>query len=313
MRALVALATVAALVVSGSVAAHADTGVGKADAVADLVADAAPVEADTVAPVEGPSGDLAVSGGMADVVVPSDADGVVAVTAQSRSGAAVQIDIGLPDEVSAGNAVVAHDGTVVYAGEAETDIAVQATGDGVRVQTILRNPNAPAEFTYTFDGAVPELNTDGSVALTIPGENGSTLLVGEIAAPWAVDANGEPVPTRYRVEGTELVQEVDHHRDAFAYPIVADPSYSIGRYIYIRYSRAEVKRIAPYAWTNRFQALFCLAIPNIVGAGACAIAVDQWASSIASAVVNAANRNRCFEMRYTLIGGAPVGWNSYAC
>ena len=39
---------------------------------------------------------------------------------------------------------------------------------------------------------------------------------------------------------------------------------------------AEVQRIAPYAWTSRFQALFCLAIPNIVAAGACAIALDQW-------------------------------------
>lgn len=262
-------------------------------------------------------GDLAAATAAgAQVVVPADASGQVALTGGLTNGQSVRVALDLPEEVDAGAAVIARDGTVVYPSEDSTDVAVQTTDEGVRVHTILRDPSAPTEYTYALEGVLPELNADGSVSLTIAAEDegeGAILVVGAIAAPWAVDANGNAVPTRYRVDGATLVQEVDHLAGNYTYPIVADPSVSLGRYIYVRYSKAEVQRIAPYAWTSRFQALFCLAVPNIVAAGACAIALDQWTTSIANTVVSAARNNRCVEVRYTLIGAAPVGWNSYAC
>jgi hypothetical protein len=43
------------------------------------------------------------------------------------------------------------------------------------------------------------------------------------APPWAWDADGRDVPTRYIVEGDTIVQEVDHAGGDYAYPIVADP------------------------------------------------------------------------------------------
>lgn len=284
---------------------------------AQLIADAAPVDATLTTPVETTGGDLAAATAAgAQVVVPADASGQVALTGGLTNGQSVRVALDLPEEVDAGAAVIARDGTVVYPSEDSTDVAVQTTDEGVRVHTILRDPSAPTEYTYALEGVLPELNADGSVSLTIAAEDegeGAILVVGAIAAPWAVDANGNVVPTRYRVDGATLVQEVDHLAGNYTYPIVADPSVSLGRYIYVRYSKAEVQRIAPYAWTSRFQALFCLAIPNIVAAGACAIALDQWTTSIANTVVSAARSNRCVEVRYTLIGAAPVGWNSYAC
>jgi hypothetical protein len=48
--------------------------------------------------------------------------------------------------------------------------------------------------------------------------------LGVIAAPWARDANGRAIPTRYEIQGTTLVQVVDHRRPGVVYPVVADPN-----------------------------------------------------------------------------------------
>lgn len=45
---------------------------------------------------------------------------------------------------------------------------------------------------------------------------------GAVAAPWAVDATGQSVPTRYEIEGQALVQVIDFTA-ATAFPVVADP------------------------------------------------------------------------------------------
>ncbi len=51
-------------------------------------------------------------------------------------------------------------------------------------------------------------------------------MVAGVAPAWALDASGQPVPTRYRIEGTTLVQVIDHH--GAAYPVVGDPKYTWG-------------------------------------------------------------------------------------
>ena len=50
-----------------------------------------------------------------------------------------------------------------------------------------------------------------------------TQKVAEIATPWAVDANGDPVATRFELDGATLVQIVETNADT-AFPVVADPS-----------------------------------------------------------------------------------------
>ena len=85
---------------------------------------------------------------------------------------------------------------------------------------MLKNAGAPTE--YNFDNAVPpghtaEIQPDGSVIFY--DTNGTED--GGIAAPWAYDANQQPVPTSYTLNGTTLVQTVHHHDHA--YPILVDP------------------------------------------------------------------------------------------
>ena len=85
---------------------------------------------------------------------------------------------------------------------------------------VIDSPEASTE--YRFENAVPdgrtaELHTDGSVRFFDLDGNES----GGIAVPWALDANGAAVPTRYALDGTTLIQTVDH--EGAAYPVVADP------------------------------------------------------------------------------------------
>ena len=89
---------------------------------------------------------------------------------------------------------------------------------------LIDNREAPAE--YRFENAVPEgrtaaLHPDGSVQFFDSDGNES----GGIAAPWALDANGAEVPTRYALEGTTLIQTIDH--EGAAYPVAADPAWFI--------------------------------------------------------------------------------------
>ena len=42
-----------------------------------------------------------------------------------------------------------------------------------------------------------------------------------IATPWALDAHGVAIPTSYTLDGTTLVQTIEHA--GAAYPVVADP------------------------------------------------------------------------------------------
>jgi len=53
-------------------------------------------------------------------------------------------------------------------------------------------------------------------------------MVGYLLTPWAFDAEGRAVPTRFVVDGMKLTQEVDHLSDDFTYPIVSDPTQNMG-------------------------------------------------------------------------------------
>ncbi len=96
---------------------------------------------------------------------------------------------------------------------------------------VIDSQEAPTE--YRFENAVPEghnaeLHPDGSVRFFDADGNDA----GGIASPWAIDANGEEVSTRYSFDGTTLVQAIDHE-DA-AYPVVADPAWFIAAAVLIR-------------------------------------------------------------------------------
>ena len=239
----------------------------------------------------GAGGTTAVS----SVSAPAEGSGPVAIEAVGGSA----MTIALPSEITIAPAEVAADGTVVYAADdADTDVAVQTLEDGsVRLQTLLRNSEAPETFTYDLGGVTPKLQRDGSVVLTQATESDGSIIVGAIGAPWAVDSTGRAIETWYSLDGTSLVQHVAPD-DSAAYPIVADPHLTYGWAVYINYSKTETKTFAQYTAYGTIAAGVCPFIPGFgqVAAAACVAALEAVMTSVDRTFNSAAAQGNCVQV-----------------
>ncbi|WP_219505322.1 hypothetical protein [Nonomuraea ceibae] len=106
-------------------------------------------------------------------------------------------------------------------GTDEADIAIQLVPGGVRTLINIDSVTAPERYEFRLQGDIARLirNADGSVAAYDRKNN----LIGGFAKPWARDALGRAVPTRYETLGTTLVQVVEHRSGTYTYGITADP------------------------------------------------------------------------------------------
>lgn len=107
----------------------------------------------------------------------------------------------------------------------------------VQIATVIDTPSAPTRYEYEIDlptGATLIALDGGARIVDDSGE-----ILGVFDAPWARDANGAQVPTRYEVTGATLTQVVDHGI-AFAYPVVADPTYTTYTFYW---SKAQVREM----------------------------------------------------------------------
>lgn len=198
------------------------------EAVIRLIEAAEPVDAPPIVPIEHEVTDgvaVVESVGTASTVsVPTSPDEAVVVDPDAahgpNAGGVDPIGIGLPEGVEVDDGVVTDSGAVVYEGD-KVDVAVQAVEDGsVRISTVIADAGSPHEFTYELSlpaSATLKLLDDGSIAIMADGS-----WLGGVAAPWATDAVGRPVETRYVVDGQSFTQVVEAGSGA-VYPIVADP------------------------------------------------------------------------------------------
>jgi Uncharacterized protein conserved in bacteria len=109
-----------------------------------------------------------------------------------------------------------------------TDIAVHVLDPAaIRIFYILTSANAPQRFDIAVDA--PKGTTlalaNGGVVMS---RNGAPI--GAASPPWAYDANGQVVPTRYSLTGNTVVLSIDHQRAGVAYPVVADPPFLVGKF-----------------------------------------------------------------------------------
>lgn len=241
----VASAVVLSLAAASAIAVAAEDPIEKT---ADLIAEVAPQSVEVV-DVGRVGDEVTVETDSADITIPGDPGSVIVLEPVDAGGEAVGVS--LPVEVEVDDPVVASDGTVVYeATDGGSDVAVQVVEDGsVRVHTIIPDAGAPTEYTYQLDvpaSATLELLDDGAVAIWDGGE-----WLGGVAAPWATDAAGRPVPTSYRLEGTAVVQTVDIPADA-TFPVVADPWLGNALYskisVTVKSNGRWVVNAAPSAW-----------------------------------------------------------------
>lgn len=178
--------------------------------------------------------------GTADVVDVAPGESGVAVTVPVEADEAVHIETAgasvsfeQPHSPAGGEVVVSDHGTVSYLNDDapfNTHLQVVASPDpsllsqGARSLIEIESIHAPREYVYPVDageGVVLTVQPDGGVL----GTRGEHLVL-VVPAPWARDAAGAVVPTRYEVRGTDLVQIVDF-TPAHTFPIIADPLWFV--------------------------------------------------------------------------------------
>ena len=255
---VLAAVTALALITSGTALASptedSDTSVLSSPVVSEILDDAA------VGVEEGDSVVTDIVGGT--VTLPIDSgDPVTLAPAEGPT-----LSIALPQSTAVESSEPAPEsGAVVHDLNDGSVILPVVKDDGtVQILSVIDSADAPHTFSYVLDatgGVVLEAQPDGGAVVL--GADGEELA--SIAAPWAVDASGAAIPTRYTIDGGTLTQHVEPAEGA-SYPIVADPAVTQTRYEY-RY--VNVARTSNY--TNKANQLGICKVASGGGGTTCAI------------------------------------------
>ncbi|OJX73170.1 hypothetical protein [Leifsonia sp. 71-9] len=164
---------------------------------------------------------------------------------------------------------------------------------------VIHDAGAPTryEFAIEVDGEPAALVVHGDRVL-VQDVSGATVNV--IASPWARDANGVAIPTRYHVDGNVLMQFVDHSARA-AYPVVADPRMECNWLnCTLELTRGETRALA----NNTLNAGIVCALTGSLAAACAAVLIASWAMANV-----AVNTGQCIGVR---IINLPIPNNPHA-
>jgi len=152
------------------------------------------------------------------VDIPKDATQGVTFGAEGQT-----LDIQLPNANTAALAKQAAPGITTYDSGNGSANAIQPTEDGgIRMLTIIDNPNAPTSYDYKVSvpkGGRIELSPDGGATIF----NRKQKPIAAVATPWAKDATGKAVRAHFTTDGRTLTQHVQHDVPGVVYPVSADP------------------------------------------------------------------------------------------
>jgi len=151
----------------------------------------------------------------------------VSVTLPADAGATIEIaepGSTLSVRLPGGGALeeLAEDVAVYDHGDGSETVPIVKNDGSVQITTVISDPSAPTRYDYAItisDGGYMEMLDNGFVVLHE--KDGSWA--GGIMPPWALDAAGKAVPTRYVINGSTLTQVVDHDSEGVSYPVTADP------------------------------------------------------------------------------------------
>jgi hypothetical protein len=162
----------------------------------------------------------------------------------------------------------------LYGGPADGfSLGVRPTdGPAGGVQELIAIPDAAAPHTYAFNmggahGTRLTATRSGGIEVH---DGASDQLIGFVSPPWANDADGHTVATRYELRGSTIVQTVDFN-ERTAFPVVADPHVKFYWWgIVVSLSAQEVMNLI---WLG-IDADICAAFdPGIFTGIACSVAV----------------------------------------
>jgi len=211
------------------------------------------------------------------VDIPKDAEqGVTFGTGSTK------LDIQLPNANNAALAKQAAPGVVTYDSGNGSANAVQPTEDGgVRMLTIIDNPNAPTAYEYKVsvpNGGHIELALDGSAIVL--GRKDKVVAV--VEAPWAKDATGKSVETHFTTDGQTLTQHVQHNVPGVVYPVTADPWWKPWTWSVVR----KATRVSSSLWRNpKYRREFLISSGCALGTAAAIAALYTGAGAPASIVI----------------------------
>lgn len=219
-------------------------------------------------------------------------------------GQDMELAIGVPGGDSNTSSVVKN-GVSIYRNAADnTATAVKPMEDGgAQFLVTIGGFDSPTTYDYPVtvpEGATLQLTEDGGAEVVL--RDGS--LAAAISSPWAVDANGRPVPTYFQTDGGSLTQVVDHRGAGVTYPIIADPKvFSCDLYtnICIKTTKAETKLMARHLNAGLGLGASVCAIVAFAGGvpgAVCAVAVAIGGGLLADSITNAAAKSKCIEFHF---------------
>ncbi|WP_405656964.1 DNRLRE domain-containing protein [Streptomyces sp. RK9] len=163
------------------------------------------------------------------VRLPRSGEDAISVKSDGRGDLGITLPTAQPRGVNVNGNVVYHNP------DSPVDTVAQPSTEGAAsIFQVIKNAKAPREYTTSLKlPAGASLSTlENNRILISSGTGDDTVTHGVIEAPWATDANGNAVPTAYRIEGSKLVQTVDFDSKT-AFPVVADPKISFGWGVYL--------------------------------------------------------------------------------
>ena len=126
--------------------------------------------------------------------------------------------------------------------EEGVDYLTLYSSDGFAVLIELDAADSENEHVFNIglpDGASLILTEEGSVDVL----GSDRYTIGSFEAPWALDSNGQEVPTRFEVKGNTITQIIDTD-DSTAYPVIADPKYTWGWITgTVYFNKSETKKL----------------------------------------------------------------------
>lgn len=300
------------LLVFGTVVAVTVAGVGAAPAMADedplssleSVSQVAPPEADVLsnAATVSPTKDATEAGiaAAAGVDTSFPAKAVDPITLSSSNAQVAPLSIELPFAEDASPAKVDGSGAVSYDNNnGSTSVAVANADGSLTVATVIGDESAPTRYDYAYSlpagGALVADANGGVLVVDVTGFPMAT-----VEAPWAYDANGNAVPTRFEINGSTLTQIVDH--SGAAYPVVADPT--VNYYWWgstTKFSRSETRNIANASGDAQVIVVVCALAsgPFALACGLATLAVARVWSNFAKSAVS---QGKCLQINYNYAG-----------
>ncbi|CAN5345808.1 hypothetical protein BH11ACT5_BH11ACT5_20710 [soil metagenome] len=214
----VALTAAVGAIVLSSVVLAAPAKADNPDLVADAIQDASQAVAVPAVDVRIEADRAEATAGATAVDLPVAASEPLTLTNQSGD----ELRVTLPFSESAEPGTAIGETYFGYDNANSTSTVPILREDGIlQITTVIADATAPVRYEYKFDvdgGAVIEPAGEGALVWTVTGS-----FVAAIGAPWAVDALGAALSTRYEIEDGALVQYVDH-TSSTEFPVVADPA-----------------------------------------------------------------------------------------